>query len=277
MSYSDLIITYRDQITNNANILKVKMSEHYEIYTYIGGEGPFFYFVDNVMYEMHEGDILILRPGVLRGGFKKLKARYKRLYVRFSEEHLKDIGEICPAVKQVIANGSVVRLSLPEEAAKEYFALVEEIRSFHPKKDEYFKLISYSILLRQLVIISRFADSSQTNEARHELSENSRLVREVIEHIAQNWMKISSAADIADELHYSRNYLTSCFKQQMNIGIREYLLEKKLYESINMLNDGVSVTDCAYNCGFGDVSYFIRVFKKRYGMTPKKYSLGKHL
>jgi AraC-like DNA-binding protein len=30
----------------------------------------------------------------------------------------------------------------------------------------------------------------------------------------------------------------------------------------------VSVTDCAYGCGFNDLSHFYRAFRQRYGMTP---------
>ena len=32
-----------------------------------------------------------------------------------------------------------------------------------------------------------------------------------------------------------------------------------------------SVTEIAFDAGFGDVSYFINMFKKKYGVTPLKY------
>ena len=33
----------------------------------------------------------------------------------------------------------------------------------------------------------------------------------------------------------------------------------------------VSITDIAYDCGFNDLSYFIKTFRKYKGTTPNKY------
>ena len=35
---------------------------------------------------------------------------------------------------------------------------------------------------------------------------------------------------------------------------------------------GKSVTDVAFECGFGSTAYFISIFKARYGTTPGKYA-----
>ena len=32
-----------------------------------------------------------------------------------------------------------------------------------------------------------------------------------------------------------------------------------------------SITDIAYGCGFNDLSYFIKIFKKYKGVSPRKY------
>ena len=36
-------------------------------------------------------------------------------------------------------------------------------------------------------------------------------------------------------------------------------------------NSDASITDIAYSCGFNDLSYFIKTFKKIKGITPRKY------
>ncbi len=38
-----------------------------------------------------------------------------------------------------------------------------------------------------------------------------------------------------------------------------------------LLNDKINVSDVAYSLGFNDPSYFIRLFKKKTGVTPKIY------
>ena len=35
-----------------------------------------------------------------------------------------------------------------------------------------------------------------------------------------------------------------------------------------------SVTEIAFQCGFNDLSYFIRSFKKHKGVTPKQFSIN---
>lgn len=49
----------------------------------------------------------------------------------------------------------------------------------------------------------------------------------------------------------------------------EYINEVRLKKSIELLKDGnMNITEIAINCGFNDVNYFSRLFKKRYGVSP---------
>ena len=38
-----------------------------------------------------------------------------------------------------------------------------------------------------------------------------------------------------------------------------------------MLKSGKNVTETAIDCGFCDSSYFILMFRKKFGITPKDY------
>ncbi len=270
MAQPEWMIQYRDKITNKADILQVNLREYYEIYSYIGGDGPFFYFVDKEMMEMQPGDILILRPGELRGSCKKVKARYRRLYTRFGEDTLALIGQLCPEVERQIAHGDALRVTLPPEAAAEYASLIEKVRIAQERQDTFSSGETFAFLLQQLVLLCRYAEKAVPPPCETVVPRD--FVREVVAYIGDHWATISSIEEIAEALHYSRNYLASAFRRHMNIGIREYLLEKKLHEAMAMLLNGKSVTACAYDCGFGGASYFIRVFKNRYGMTPKAYT-----
>jgi AraC-like DNA-binding protein len=52
----------------------------------------------------------------------------------------------------------------------------------------------------------------------------------------------------------------------------EYVLAQRLARAHRMLSDprrdGEKISTVAYDCGFGDVSYFNRVFRRRYGIAP---------
>lgn len=38
-----------------------------------------------------------------------------------------------------------------------------------------------------------------------------------------------------------------------------------------LVDSNKKIIDIAMECGFGNISYFNRVFQKRHGMTPKSY------
>ncbi|WP_243150810.1 helix-turn-helix domain-containing protein [Clostridium caseinilyticum] len=52
----------------------------------------------------------------------------------------------------------------------------------------------------------------------------------------------------------------------------EYINEVRLKRSIKLLKDGnMNITEISINCGFNDVNYFSRLFKKSYGVSPTKF------
>jgi AraC-like DNA-binding protein len=54
----------------------------------------------------------------------------------------------------------------------------------------------------------------------------------------------------------------------------QYFINFKMEKAIEMLKKE-SVTDVAFDLGYDNISYFILIFKKMYGMTPKQYQIYK--
>lgn len=89
------------------------------------------------------------------------------------------------------------------------------------------------------------------------------------EHYAQKF----SLTDLAESVYMSRNECCRYFKQAMHMTITEYLLEYRLSKAAELLEtSGLSVTRIAEQTGFCDVSYFIKMFHQKTGMTPKAYA-----
>jgi len=62
------------------------------------------------------------------------------------------------------------------------------------------------------------------------------------------------------------------FKKRTNKSFMQFLNEIRIGEACRFLvNENHSVADICFNCGFNNISYFIRQFKKITGYTPLDY------
>ena len=58
----------------------------------------------------------------------------------------------------------------------------------------------------------------------------------------------------------------------MGEGISEHLVRIRVEKACELLRkSGMSVSDIAESCGFQTAKYFITVFKRSMGMTPKTW------
>jgi AraC-like DNA-binding protein len=66
-------------------------------------------------------------------------------------------------------------------------------------------------------------------------------------------------------------YVQLLFEEQ-GTTFTEFVLEQRLARIHRYLSEprfaGLTITDVAFMCGFGDLSYFYRAFRRRYGATP---------
>ncbi len=88
--------------------------------------------------------------------------------------------------------------------------------------------------------------------------------------LAQN--PTQSIEEVAARLGLSPRYLQLLF-QEAGTTFSRHALELRLDAARRMLDngrDGLSIAAIAYEAGFGDLSYFNRCFRRRYGMTPKE-------
>jgi AraC-like DNA-binding protein len=80
-----------------------------------------------------------------------------------------------------------------------------------------------------------------------------------------------SVAALADRHRCTPRFLQRLFETD-GTTFTEYLLAQRLARAHRVLvdprRDGEKISAVAYDCGFGDVSYFNRVFRRHYGTAP---------
>lgn len=77
---------------------------------------------------------------------------------------------------------------------------------------------------------------------------------------------------LAREAGMSPKYFCRFFRAMTNHTPIEYVNICRVEQACRMLAEGSAVTEAAYTCGFNDLSYFIRVFRRKKGITPKSYA-----
>lgn len=70
----------------------------------------------------------------------------------------------------------------------------------------------------------------------------------------------------------NEKYLGRIFKKTWGISFHEYLNELRLNNASKLLRHGnMPITDVAFDSGFENVTYFNRLFRRRFGKTPTQY------
>ncbi len=78
--------------------------------------------------------------------------------------------------------------------------------------------------------------------------------------------------DVAGHVHLNPSYFSVLFKEEQGINFIDYITEYRLKLAKEMLgSSAMPLDDISEKIGYQTTSYFIKMFKKHTGMTPKHY------
>ena len=97
-------------------------------------------------------------------------------------------------------------------------------------------------------------------------------IHKALKYIKENIKQPISISQLAYDLNMSETNFSNSFKKVMGTTPRVYITNLKLTQAKEMLKNK-NVSEVANGLGFGDLSYFIALFKSKYGVTPKQYQL----
>ena len=92
-------------------------------------------------------------------------------------------------------------------------------------------------------------------------------------YIAEHLQEKISVERLCEAFYLSKNALYRLFRTEFSATVGEYVLQKRMERAKRLLKtDGtLDIAQIAAQCGFDDYNYFIRIFRKKQGVTPKKY------
>lgn len=147
----------------------------------------------------------------------------------------------------------------------------DETQYIDPGKETYFRIAESVVgdCLAHLPIYQRIKTVKLST--RKEIFRKLLRARAYMDHV---YPLQTEVAEIAQHNGFSEYHFFRLFKNAFQISPYQYLLNKRLLHASKLLGEGgMSVSEVAFTCGFGDVHNFSKSFKKKFGRSPSWFSV----
>ena len=233
---------------------KPHIHDCYEIYVNVSGDVAFL--VNNMLYPVRQGDVIVSRPGELHICVYRSPVLHERFCFWIH----------CPQDSPLLAfirrDDFANILHFPRETRQELLALLYELKEADTENREPARTAG---IFRFLFLL---AESKLSTPADPVLPQG---MQQVLDYIRVNFVQIHSVADVAEGCHISTSTLNRWFRTYLQLSPHKYVEALKLSLAQKLLAEGRSVTEVCNSAGFSDCSRFIAVFKAKFGKTPLQY------
>ncbi|MCC8050282.1 MAG: AraC family transcriptional regulator [Clostridiales bacterium] len=153
----------------------------------------------------------------------------------------------------------------------------EVLRSFQivweaiAEEQDDFENLARFYLSRTIRSILQNTDFSKSNLSEQELAKVNQ-IRSMMEFVEFHYMEDLTVEQIAKSVSISNSTCLRCFHEMLNTTPMQYVMEIRLKKAAALLRStNKPAKNIALDCGFNDVSYFIKMFRLKYNSTPGKY------
>lgn len=150
--------------------------------------------------------------------------------------------------------------------------LKKEMAIKTPESSSIAQLLVLQILMLFVRTRRQNAISSTPDIKENNQGANYQIVHEIAIYLQNHSSQKCSLDEIATLFYISRSKLTRIFKAITSYTITEYVTLCRIQKAKALLDDtSLGISDIALQTGFGNITYFERIFKKTTGMTPVQY------
>lgn len=242
--------------------------DHLEIAFILSGCGR--YRIGGKLYDVEEGDLLILNPHVPHQGLVKDKENpateffvgAAELWLQGYEENTLPIPEEGPILHtQGEMRQKLFRLCISMEAEKSA-----------GWEGRYFMMKTYMMQMILLVLKNRMEPVEITEGRSFESVNKKYVVEQILDYFEDHYAEKISLDRIADNMYLSPFYISRIFKSEVGDTPIRHLINIRLEKAMELLQSGFSgsIQEAAARVGYEDAYHFSKLFKKRYGYPPSQ-------
>jgi len=241
--------------------------DHIEMAFILSGKGR--YKIDDEIYPVEEGDLLIFNPGVYHQALTDGNGRPTvEFFVGFTDVLFRGMtpnhfeipgGPILHTTGEL--RQKLFRIASSMEAEKEVL-----------RQGRYFMLRAYLVQMILLVIREQTLPLKQKKGYEFESVGKKYVVEQIVSYFEDHYAEKISLDQIAENMYLSPFYISKIFKSETGDTPIRFLIDIRLERAKELLKSGeyTSIQEVAAKVGYDDVYHFSKLFKKKYGVPPSK-------
>ncbi len=251
---NNIIFTVCEYDKMDYSRLKKHIHPFYEILYLTDGEVD--YIIEDKQFRVKKGDLLIIESAKFHYVKNIVKPPYKRICFEFLSEF---VGE--EKLVQEIFKKAPLFLLPDGSPIHDLLRRIEPTTKVLPP--EYHDSFCKSTL--KLILLSLFSLNAATSSAKKNLS---KACSAILTYINENITQINSIDQVVSNFYYSKSYVSHIFKQEMQVGIMQYIRNKKIILADKLLKLGNRPTEVAKECGYDNYISFYRCYSSFFGKPP---------
>lgn len=152
-----------------------------------------------------------------------------------------------------------------KELSQIYDSIIREMK----EKQPHYKLQVQSLCASLLITLARQYSLNQEDFFDSSDNQKQNIVKKAIAFINSNYQDNITIDSIALHVGFSKYYLCHVFKEMTGQTVIDYVNVLRCNQVKNMISSGsANISQSALSCGFNNLSYFTKTYKKHMGVLP---------
>lgn len=253
----------------------VPLHWHDEMELVVIKKGQGYVSVDFDKHLVHSGDIIMICPGCLHA--IEQDASYKMEYenIIFKPELLSSgANDLCMLqYMKPLLDGTLPVEHFLTPAHEVFGSLSNCIRQIDLVCAD--QTTGWQLAVKSALFYFFFLLISERQKKTVSISHNPKSLEKmktVLKYVEEHYTEKLTIDDMAELIFYSKSHFMKFFKAHMGTGFTEYLNDYRLTMAARLLKSSdESILMIAEESGFDNLSYFNRIFKRKYGVSPGSY------
>jgi AraC-like DNA-binding protein len=249
------------------NVTPQPMHTQNNLEVYYGLSKGKYFIIDDIIYPVHRNDVFIINQFETHRVESLEGEPHERYIISIMPDFLKYLSSSNTDLTECFYNKNIfsTRISFSKAQHNKMMELLDKLTTTEGFGSDLVENATLTEIILHIMNASKFASIDIPPS-------DNKYIADILNYINQSLDEDLSLKNLADKFHLSKGYLCRLFKEHTNTTIHDYICTKRISKAKLLLTNGHTVQETISMTGFNDYANFIRRFKEKVGMSPKKYA-----